>query len=285
MKKIFIYIIIVIFITIVSLLTWKIKNSLAPNIDNQIDKTNLIKVDSPLPNTTITSPLIITGKARGNWFFEGSFPIMLTDWDGLIIAEGYATAEGEWMTTDFVPFKATLNFTVDKDVYSNRGTLILKKDNASGLPQHDDALEIPIIFEIDATQTSNYKNIPYIIDGQNVKLDENSTTRYFGNEIRKDLNSDGKEDIAFLITQNTGGSGTFFYVVAAINNGSSYSGSQAFLIGDRIAPQTTESGPLNSIIINYADRRPEESMTTKPSIGKSLRLNLDPETMKFNEII
>jgi hypothetical protein len=50
------------------------------------------------------------------------------------------------MTEDFVPFKATLNFTVDKNIYSRNGALILKKDNPSGLPEYDDALEIPIVF-------------------------------------------------------------------------------------------------------------------------------------------
>ncbi|MEK7625591.1 MAG: hypothetical protein AAB467_04585, partial [Patescibacteria group bacterium] len=77
--------------------------------------------------------------------------VFLTDWDGLIIARGIATAKGDWMTTEFVPFEATLTFTADKNVYSNRGTLILKKDNPSGLPEFDDALEIPVII----TQTDN----------------------------------------------------------------------------------------------------------------------------------
>jgi len=116
------------------------------NIGIELEKTNLIRIDSPRPNTIIQSPLVVTGQARGNWFFEASFPVMLTDWDGLIIAEGHATAKSDWMTTDFVPFEATLNFTVDKNVYSNRGSLILKKDNPSGLPKNDDAIEIPVTF-------------------------------------------------------------------------------------------------------------------------------------------
>ncbi|MDO8483221.1 MAG: Gmad2 immunoglobulin-like domain-containing protein [bacterium] len=116
------------------------------SIGNELEKTNLIRIDSPRPNQSLKSPLIITGKARGNWFFEASFPVMLTDWDGRIIAQGIATAKSEWMTTEFVPFEATLDFTVDKNAYSNRGTLILRKDNPSGLPEHDDALEIPVMF-------------------------------------------------------------------------------------------------------------------------------------------
>lgn len=67
------------------------------------------------------------------------------NWDGLIIAEGIATAKTDWMTTDFVEFEGELTFVVDENVYSNRGALILKKDNPSGLPENDDALEIPVI--------------------------------------------------------------------------------------------------------------------------------------------
>ena len=111
------------------------------------DKANLIRLETPRPNQTVTSPLVIKGEARGYWFFEASFPVFLTNWDGLIIAQGIATAKSEWMTEDFVPFEATLNFTVDPNVYSNRGTLILQKDNPSGLPEHDDALEIPVVIE------------------------------------------------------------------------------------------------------------------------------------------
>lgn len=107
---------------------------------------DLIVLESPLPDAVVESPLTITGKARGTWFFEASFPVMLTNWDGLIIAQGIATAEGDWMTEDFVPFTATLTFTVDPDVYSTRGSLILKKDNPSGLPEYDAALEVPVNF-------------------------------------------------------------------------------------------------------------------------------------------
>lgn len=112
----------------------------------KIDKSNLIRLTSPLPNAQISSPVTITGEARGNWYFEASFPVLLTDWDGKILAQGIAQTQSEWMTTDFVPFTATLTFDV-ADIsgqYSENGTLILKKDNPSGLPEHDDALEIPV---------------------------------------------------------------------------------------------------------------------------------------------
>lgn len=115
------------------------------NIGNELEKMDIIRINIPRPNQVIDNPLELSGEARGNWFFEGDFPVILTDWDGKIIAEGFATAEGEWMTEDFVTFTGTIEF--EKPDYNNKGTLILRKDNASGLPEHDDALEIPIYFE------------------------------------------------------------------------------------------------------------------------------------------
>jgi hypothetical protein len=114
-------------------------------IGNEMELRDLVRLDYPRPNDNISSPLTITGVARGNWFFEASFPVILTDWDGRIIAEGYAAAKEDWMTTEFVPFTAELEFTLPEDSYSNRGILILRKDNPSGLPEHDNALEIPVM--------------------------------------------------------------------------------------------------------------------------------------------
>ncbi|MDP2691785.1 MAG: Gmad2 immunoglobulin-like domain-containing protein [bacterium] len=109
----------------------------------------LIEISRPAPGSAISSPLKITGKARGNWYFEATFPVVLVDWDGLIIAEGYATAKDEWMTTDFVPFEATLEFTKpeDRGPQSVRSSLILQRSNPSGLPENAAALEIPITFK------------------------------------------------------------------------------------------------------------------------------------------
>jgi len=112
---------------------------------SQEAKKDLIRLETPKDGDVIKSPLTIRGEARGNWFFEASFPVILTDWDGKIIAEHYATAQDEWMTTDFVPFEAVLEF--EKPSYGERGALILKKDNPSGLPENDDALEITVFYK------------------------------------------------------------------------------------------------------------------------------------------
>jgi len=113
------------------------------DIGNELEKTDIIRVDNPRPNQIVESPLVIEGEARGTWFFEGDFPVQLLDGNGNIIGTAIAQAQDEWMTEDFVPFKAELEFTAPT---TDRGTLILKKDNPSGLPENDDELRIPIIF-------------------------------------------------------------------------------------------------------------------------------------------
>lgn len=111
------------------------------------EHADLIRLASPTPYQVVESPLEVSGRARGVWFFEASFPLVLVDWDGRIIAEGYASAEGEWMTEEFVPFRGTIEF--ERPEYGERGTLILQKHNASDRPELDDALEVPVRFEVD----------------------------------------------------------------------------------------------------------------------------------------
>lgn len=140
-------------------------------------------------------------------------------------------------------------------------------------------------------ESPGYKNTAYEVDGKQVKLVNgiseveaspgSSTkiiTHYFGNEAYGDLNGDSKEDVAFLLTQTSGGSGTFYYAVAALRTASGYSGTNAVLLGDRIAPQSTliENG---KIVVNYTDRKPGEAFTTQPSLGVTKYLIIKDEKL------
>lgn len=102
-----------------------------------------IRVENPEANDSVTSPLTIKGEARGNWYFEASFPTALYDANNVLLAQAPAQAEGEWMTEDFVPFELLLTFPTPK---TSSGKLVLKKDNPSGLPEHDEQIEIPVLF-------------------------------------------------------------------------------------------------------------------------------------------
>lgn len=102
----------------------------------------LLRVDSPVPGAKISSPLQVTGLARGTWFFEGDFPLLMNDARGRTVAQGYATAQGPWMTNEFVLFSGTLEFP--ESAAGSWGWLILQKDNPSDKPELDDAVKIPL---------------------------------------------------------------------------------------------------------------------------------------------
>jgi hypothetical protein len=129
--------------------------SVSPQPSPQTEETNqpiepdssnpLIQLDSPSKDQPITSPLKVTGKARGNWYFEGSFPVILTDENGKVVTQGVAQAQGEWMTEELVPFETLLTFT--QPIQGTKGKLTLKKDNPSGLPENDKSFEVPVYFK------------------------------------------------------------------------------------------------------------------------------------------
>jgi hypothetical protein len=102
-----------------------------------------ISVDNFKANQKVTSPLAITGKAKG-WYFEASFPVQVLDANGKVIGQGPAQAQSDWMTSDWVPFKATLTFT--SPGAGKKGTVRLSKDNPSGLPENDRHIDIPVTF-------------------------------------------------------------------------------------------------------------------------------------------
>lgn len=103
----------------------------------------LINISSPSPFESISSPVTITGEARGPWFFEASFPVQILDGNGQVIAEAPAMATEEWMTEGFVPFEATLEFDAPA---TDMGTIVFRNDNPSGLPENSQELRMPISF-------------------------------------------------------------------------------------------------------------------------------------------
>ena len=104
---------------------------------------DLLRVENPRRGQLVTSPIKITGEARGYWFFEANATVELLDGNMNQISETYITAIGEWMTEDWVPFSGTMTF--EKPATEN-GFLIFHKANASGLKEHDMSDTIPVKF-------------------------------------------------------------------------------------------------------------------------------------------
>lgn len=105
-------------------------------------KGSEIQITRPTSFDSISSPLVIEGKARGNWFFEGSFPVRIVDMQGNLIAEVPAQSTEDWMTQDWVNFKTRIEFGV---IQNTPAKIIFAVDNPSGLPENDDQAEIETV--------------------------------------------------------------------------------------------------------------------------------------------
>jgi hypothetical protein len=113
------------------------------DIGNALAVADLIVLETPRPGDKVTSPVVLKGSARGGWYFEASFPAFVYDSNGQELGVGVMQAGDDWMTEEFVPFESQITFSMPTTA---TGTLILRKDNPSGLPEHDNALLVPIVF-------------------------------------------------------------------------------------------------------------------------------------------
>ena len=111
--------------------------------DEEQETGDLIQVTFPRPGAEITSPLQIRGKARGTWYFEGDFPVRLMDEQGKEIAVAIATAQGEWMTKEWVDFTATMEFEAPA---SGNGVLVFEKSNPSDMRELDREFRVEVKF-------------------------------------------------------------------------------------------------------------------------------------------
>ncbi|HBP51496.1 MAG: hypothetical protein US68_C0010G0095 [Candidatus Shapirobacteria bacterium GW2011_GWE1_38_10] len=101
-------------------------------------------VSSPNLSQSIKSPVTISGKIDRSWVFEGSFPVELLDSNGKSIFKGNATVPNWTETLDkYADFSLDLKYTTKLST----GTLIIKNDNPSGLPENDKSYKIPITFK------------------------------------------------------------------------------------------------------------------------------------------
>jgi len=91
--------------------------------------TSKLKIQSPEEGTVIESPLMVDGEAVGDWYKEGSFIVELQDSEGNKITEGKAMSIGDFMTKDYVPFNARLEF---EGTEAEAGFLVFKSENGSG---------------------------------------------------------------------------------------------------------------------------------------------------------
>ncbi len=105
-----------------------------------------IVVASPKPGESVAGAqsIAVTGQARGPWYFEASFPVVIEDLAGNVLGQTPATATSDWMTENFVPFTANISLSSS---YRGPATIILKNDNPSGDPSRAASVSVPIVIQ------------------------------------------------------------------------------------------------------------------------------------------
>lgn len=103
-----------------------------------------IVIDTPTPGAVTGKTFSIKGKARGNWYSEAVFPVLVLDMSGKTLTQVQAHADGEWMTEALSPW--TANVTVP-DSYTGAATIVVTNDNPSGDPSRDASASFPITIE------------------------------------------------------------------------------------------------------------------------------------------
>ncbi|GBD34208.1 hypothetical protein HRbin34_00533 [bacterium HR34] len=130
---------------LIILIIYNKKNKFSQDIVQNISQNSSdILIFSPKENQKIKSPLLIQGKANGNWFFESEFTSELYDNENNLLGSAILKAKDNWMTENFVPFEGELDFKQPK---TKTGKLLFLSANPSGIAEYQKVYSVPIKFE------------------------------------------------------------------------------------------------------------------------------------------
>ena len=118
-----------------------------------------------------------------------------------------------------------------------------------------------------------------LVDGRSEKLaaPESATqtrSAVLGRPVFGDLDGAAGEDAVLLLRHDPGGSGTFYYLAAAVSVDGRYRGTNAVLLGDRIVPRDLKIR-RRLAVVRYTDRRPDEPMSARPTITQLMALAME----------
>lgn len=136
------------------------------------DVSAMIQVYNPFVGAVIMPGVHIIGKAKGNWFFEASAPVSIVNEKNEVLITFPMTAQGEWMTTNLVPFSAVIPPFDTKGAVS--GAIVFRNDNPAGPEEGRNYMfSLPVRF-VQNTETgvlvfmTNTKMDPQMLDCEQV---------------------------------------------------------------------------------------------------------------------
>ena len=138
------------------------------------------------------------------------------------------------------------------------------------------------------------RNVTVNLDGQSFSLRDGvavqpaapgsattNTVRIVGEPAVGDATGEGEQDVALLIANDPGGSGTFYYAVLAVNHGGAYQATNAVPLGDRIVPKGIDF-TNGHFVYRFLDRESGESMAAEPTVDEHVKVNFDPVTNRIS---
>jgi heat shock protein HslJ len=108
-------------------------------------------------------------------------------------------------------------------------------------------------------------------------------TQILGEPAVADLDGDGNDDAVVVLTQQTGGTGTFFYLAAAVATPQGLAGTQGVLLGDRIALDSV-SVLDGRITVRYRTRAANQSFAEAPAIERIRDFVLAGDEQSLTEV-
>jgi len=151
-KKAIITILVFVAVIILAPLIFRPANVIAP-MDGVVEDNENPKIglnDSDLISFSInhgqevSGSMKVNGVIKGGYFFEGNILINILDANKKVIKQGHATATTEWMTVEPVTFDGNIDFS---GLPTGKAYIEIHNDNASGLPENDKSILIPIVIK------------------------------------------------------------------------------------------------------------------------------------------
>jgi hypothetical protein len=136
--------------------------------------------------------------------------------------------------------------------------------------------------DADVATRPDPRNATFEFDGESVALVDgvaegppaapgsaiHERTTLLGSPVYGDLDGDGREDVAVLLANDPGGSGTFVYLAAMALGPKGQQGTNAILLGDRIgAPEVSiDKGVIRATFLDRTDDASFADAPTKPRV-------------------
>jgi len=112
-----------------------------PNNDSQ-PLDSLLRLEMPLANKALTSPIQVKGEATTSFFYEGTMRYLLTNEQGQSLAEGFIKAKKVDFNRGMVIFDDEINYEAPA---GTKGFLRLENNQASKVVGFQRAMTIPVV--------------------------------------------------------------------------------------------------------------------------------------------